>query len=142
MLQLEAEGYFTGIYRPIKIPKSPEAVLNTDARFKSFNKHLITSLEPTIVDVKCPIDKAAKLARGEYDAPGLDAQMTDIVNSIKFQRERAEKKKEVVVHAVNFIRIRPADRILAIALFRSKAEYIGINVDSVILLNTSPHSIY
>ena len=73
MLQLEAEGLFYGVYRPSKPLNSQEKLLNTDARFKSYNQTIISG-NPTIIDIKRVIDPAALAARNRYER-SLDLQL-------------------------------------------------------------------
>lgn len=140
MLQLEAEEYLSGIYRPDKVNDTREDRLNTDARFKSFNKELIPNCYPTIVDIKVPIDPAS-LFRVEVRT--LAQQVDDMVNSVKFQQIRAKTEfNETVLHVINLFRIRPIDRYLFIVMFKAKAIEKGVDLNCILFLNTRDDAIY
>jgi hypothetical protein len=138
-LQLEAEGYITGAYRPDNVNDPKEKSLDLDLRFASFNPELIKNCNPTIIDIKSLMDPSAQ---SPMLLGGLDQQVTNVVNSISHQRKRAQNQNETVLHVINLFRVRLIDRPLVIALLKSKAELEGLDLDCILFLNTNPDSIY
>jgi hypothetical protein len=141
LLQLEAENYLTGLYRPDKINNIREKTLNTDARFQTFDRKRISLCQPTIVDVKALIDPASIVAAGNK-VRTLEEQVNDLRQSVSFQQIRAKEFNETVLHVINLFRIRPIDRPFVISMFESKAVNKEIDSDCVLFLNTSENSIY
>ena len=140
LLQLEAEQFFTGLYRP-DLSDPTEALLNTDARFRSFNPRFVNG-QPTIVDVKVPIDPAVLIARNQ-SVRSLEKQINDIVENVRSQQERTKNDfNETVCHVINLIRIRPVHRAFFISSFKEKAKRTTIDLNRVIFLNISDTDIY
>lgn len=119
-------------------------MIKTDARFDSFiNSKIKMKCNPNMIDVKVPKDE---LIAAE-NRP-LETQVFDMVKAVEFQQNRILKlttdanNPQHMMHVINLFLVRPIDRSWVIESFYSKARRQNINLDYILLINTSPTEIY
>jgi hypothetical protein len=97
-------------------------------------------IRATFLDIKALIDPETIVARGNpYQS--FETQIDNILKSIISQRNRAKQYKESVIHIINFLRIRPSDRVYCMKIFAAKAARDKLDLNGVQFLNTYDSSI-
>lgn len=95
---------------------------------------------PTYADVKAPIDPEVIIARDEaYQS--LETQVDNLLNTISYQRSRAIKYNESVIHIINLLRIKPSDRAYFMQNFIVKAVNQNLDLNGIQFINTSDNTI-
>ena len=80
------------------------------------------------VDIKAPLDPEVIRARDEpYES--LDDQVDNLLKTISRQRNRAIQTNESVVHIINLLRIKPADRSYFMDNFLRKAAQQNLDTN-------------
>ena len=140
ILQAESQNLVSGAKRPDKINDPREEDLNLDFKISNWNKLKFPGWSPTYVDVKAPIDPEVIIARNEpYQS--LETQVDNLLKTISYQRIRAIKYNESVIHMINLLRIKPSDRYYFMQNFIAKAVNQNLDLNGIQFINTSDNTI-
>lgn len=71
----------------------------------------------------------------------IEFQVDNLVQSVAKQKSRATASNIIIIHVINLLLIKSADRNILIYNFNMKAQKLNINSENVIFINTSANNI-